>query len=98
MIKAPKAGPELDARVAREVMNWEIAGPWSPSTDIAAAWEVVEKIGLFSDEAYDGIGFTLWHDANGWFVGTPDFRTGVQAPTAPLAICLAALEALKEKR
>lgn len=55
-----QAGPELDRLVAEKVMGWttdKTNGPWytaaltfaavrgwSPSTDIAAAWEVEERI------------------------------------------------------
>jgi hypothetical protein len=57
--------------------------PWHPSTDIAAAWEVVEK--LVSEQ-----GLHLWWH-NVWLV---DFAlSGAQrAETAPLAICRAALK------
>ncbi len=78
-------------------------GSWSPSTDIAHAWEVVEKV----REAWSN--FNL-HSANGWGASFGDIRmlepelddvterwTPVcNAPTAPHAICLAALKAVGE--
>ncbi len=72
------------------------------STDIAAAWQVVEKmrdLGYWCQmrnefEAHDGpdcwAGFTP-HSTTGWN-GRPDHWT--QAETLPLAICLAALKAV----
>lgn len=52
-----EAGAELDALVAQLIMGWRWPGyttanypmpkaklEWSPSTDIAAAWQVVEKL------------------------------------------------------
>lgn len=59
-ILALKPGRELDALVAEKVMGWDDSGDgewrnefdrpiesirlWRPSTDISAAWEVVEKM------------------------------------------------------
>lgn len=84
-IRAMEAGAELDALVARNVMQfttveiqpmprrgethvgepimvcvvagWKIMGflPFSPSQDIAAAFEVVEKMLI------DGYAYALWH-------------------------------------
>jgi hypothetical protein len=39
-----QAGPELDALVAEKVMGWNRGESFRPSTDIAAAWEVVEHM------------------------------------------------------
>ena len=73
------------------------------STDIAAAWQVVEKMskrGFWCQirnefEAHGGpdcwAGFTP-HSTTGWN-GAPDHWT--QADTAPMAICLAALKAVE---
>lgn len=63
------------------------------STDIAAAWEVVEKIGLFTDKQ-----LVLAHDGQNWIICEEVTPAGCQmilasADTAPLAICLAALNA-----
>ena len=67
------------------------------STDIAAAWQVVEK---FTEG--DGLGYFFiervqnksqgWDE--GWVASADDFDTQVEADTAPLAICLAALKAV----
>jgi hypothetical protein len=55
------------------------------STDIDAAWQVVERVG---ERCCD---FTLERAGSAWHA---DFRMGVAtATTAPLAICLAALDA-----
>lgn len=67
-----------------------------PSTDIAAAWEVVERL--------EAIGVLLWklgredHMPN-WYVSVGrNFQPGVSAEerTAPLAICRAALKAVSK--
>ena len=101
---ALKAGRELDALVAEKVMGlpgaavggWYnpnlLDGPPPYSTDIAAAWEVVEKLLELG-----------WHVdiEDGWCVivyggrdGKADSEMEV-GETAPEAICLAALEAVK---
>ena len=70
---------------------------WSPSTSIADAFEVVEKLGrywrLFADDQHpDGVGVRAVFGAD----------KGLRlheawAPTAPHAICLAALAAVEVK-
>ena len=60
---------------------------WSPSTDIAAAWEVAEKLTAklrykIAIETYEGEVYTIK-------------PCGVSAITAPMAICLAALKAME---
>lgn len=68
----------------------------SYSEDIAAAWEVVEQIGLFDARpSIDlDVGLALQRESGGdWVV---KYRFGcvvARGNTAPLAICLAALEA-----
>ncbi len=90
-------------------MKWPNCGPrrWSPSTSIADAWEVVEK--LLGDDwectidrhkpnyvtACRGAYAFFWHSAEqveGFTRRGGKF--GVEADTAPLAICLAALKAV----
>ena len=73
---------------------------WHPSEDIAAAWEVVEKLhaqgmrGMALHTEDDGWRFTIQHPTKGscghdhW-----ENNEGI-ADTAPLAICLAALKAV----
>jgi hypothetical protein len=71
---------------------------WRPSTDIAAAWEVVEKLrdlGFFLDisVAVDRFDVDMRADRmpSDWWL-----REGplAEATTAPLAICRAALQAI----
>jgi hypothetical protein len=82
---------------------------WRPSTSIADAWEVVEKLAAdrvrprnsegqpanrFAIEIHP-FGGTWWA---GWTIewsGGSDVLTGATADTAPLAICLAALKAVE---
>jgi hypothetical protein len=70
-----------------------------PSTDIAAAWEVVEKL----SESFHWTIHTPFTSGLPWFAGLtkqgitgwngrPDYAEG--AATAPRAICLAALKAV----
>lgn len=60
------------------------------STDIAAAWEVVEKLDLLVPTRF------LVRDVDGWVVANYDEdlrrEDGIVADTAPRAICLAALK------
>ena len=78
------------------------------STDIAAAWEVVEKIGLFRNcvHLYEkGVGVqegTTWR-RTGWCWAVEQFLEPLDhnvvyatAETPARAICLAALEVVKE--
>lgn len=95
-----EAGRELDAMVVEKVMGVDITSgshrvPFY-STDIAAAWEVVEKLksSSFYIEFYIEFYINRWqchfcHETNG---GVNCRRS--YAPTAPLAICRAALKAI----
>lgn len=76
---------------------------WSPSTSIADAWEVVEK--LMADNWMLDMG---WGKPDWWvcFFAPDDIdrlayrgeaEAFSRAPTAPLAICLAALEAVENQ-
>lgn len=60
--------------------------PWSPSRDIAAAWEVVEKV--------SGSYFILDFDSGYWSAEFSPSGMGMRGTTAPHAICLAALKAV----
>lgn len=69
---------------------------WSPSTDIAAAWEVVETMCKREDVVY----FTVERFGPSEYEDEP-YRAfcnkiSAVAKTAPLAICLAALAAVGE--
>jgi hypothetical protein len=108
------AGRELDALVAEKVMGWKVRPDRYPvdatgqsqfrvpeySTDIAAAWRVVEQmrqVGWFV-QIHDHT--TSWEVA----LGRPEWVTSdlyqarvmpsASSVTAPHAICLAALAAL----
>lgn len=102
----------LDAEVAAKVFGMEWAGgnpirdydgrrPWPPpySTDIKAAWEVVEKMREL------GWCFMLrqWPDGTTWAVLEPHTPVTLaighdaKAENAPLAVCRAALAALSLK-
>jgi hypothetical protein len=108
------AGPKLDDLVAEKVMNDPMGQVWSRhySTDISAAWEVLEKLfergwyaEIITDAKTTEIDFEIAiRDRNN---GTWTLDTGVEdgwitdgwvvASTAPLAICRAALLAVMEK-
>lgn len=106
------AGRELDLLVAERVLGDMVArhtamGPRPYSTDIAAAWEVVEKLRemvasvragslVITPYAYPQVSGDEWcvmHNYDG-YDGRHDARWRVSAKTAPHAICLAALQAL----
>lgn len=103
-----KPGRELDALVARHIFarfwtdlywidfnqcEWR-HGDYQPySTDIAAAWEVVEKM-LRPDRDYSFSIQTNSAGKSGWFHCRFNGEFGGAAPTAPHAICLAALKAV----
>lgn len=88
-ILAMPAGREMDVLVGRHVMD--LVGPpdlyWEYSTDISAAWMVVEKFPFCSLD-FDA---TTWRcelsDGDKIFIASSDLRN----PSAPLAICRAAL-------
>jgi len=93
------AGQDMDLLVAEEVLKlstdeWNNRFFFSTgnktkfSTDISAAWEVVEK--LLDDEEYD---FAIRSSVRGWHV-TIEAKYDdyvANAETIPLAICRAAL-------
>ncbi len=103
-----KPGRELDALVAEKVMGYEtvysganyyVERTYSPvplySTDISAAWEVVEKLACMKDEV------NVFYDCGAWFCNTGVDANGEwsiersgSCATAPHAICLAALKAV----
>lgn len=110
-------GKELDALIAEEVMGYEVVecdddiitiqsmSGWvrvpDYSTDLAAAWQVVEKLDQMMPKTWS---FSLHGSGTEWCVGIDSNdgqflqnAAGVQiyqqAETAPLAICLAAIKA-----
>jgi hypothetical protein len=129
------AGVEMDAEIARRVMEWPTIGmntpfreagnahgvvvreddgwlkpmrfarvgdacplddSWRPSTDIAAAWEVLEVIrqrfGNVSLTVDNGWGLTIWRNDHCMTVGP------LNSDSAQLAICRAALLAVAERQ
>lgn len=70
---------------------------WSPSTDIAAAWQVVEHIWATRNIPINlGRSFDLKGESNAWSCrfGGLDDNVFALADTMPLAICRAALKAI----
>jgi len=84
------------------------SNPWRPSTDIAAAWEVVEKVnslsvirGITCDLCIhvilgDSYSCTIFEMSSMGYVGQDEIFKEVNqdGDTAPHAICLAALKAV----
>lgn len=113
-----RAGRDLDALVAEKVMGTDVGDIFydathqeimpsvpSYSTDMAAAWQVVEHLlakgrplALQAPGSYDMN--EEYHQFTRWmagFSGGVGFTEEVEADTAPLAICLAALKAVGVK-
>jgi len=109
------AGLELDALVAEKVMGWQMVcddcgdgvdSTGTPnecpkfSSDIAAAWEVVEKLKpthrqvVIDRHRGEDLQEEQWGVAFVTNTGVSIFRE--RAPTAPLAICKAALKAVSK--
>jgi len=93
-ILAMKPGRELDALIAEKVMGWSwgIIGDLIPaySTDISAAWEVVEEMGDCLHLRQHG----EQGEWEAWFCGYPNSKA--HGETAPEAICKAALLAVMD--
>ncbi len=97
-----KPGKELDRLVAEKVMDYyknfdNILSPPKYSTDIAAAWEVVEKLAedTHGGFALNQLRFPHRQGIRGYltsFYG--ETHVEATADTAPHAICLAALKAV----
>jgi hypothetical protein len=103
-ILAMEPGRELDALVAEKIFG--VKNPdlrWSPSTNISAAWEVVEKMSktYFSEMAMTELEDGAW----GWMarfilvLNEPYTVNGYRATakTASEAICKAALLAVMDR-
>ncbi len=102
--------PEVPYWDARDVNGQviHVSRRWSPSTDIAAAWEVFEFLSKNSVEvavSCNGVErATIGHDSDGWSCSVWWFKDiesshaieGIYADTAPLAICKAALLAVMD--
>jgi hypothetical protein len=88
-------GREMDVTVGYHVMDLHAPPEIYPdySTDIAAAWEVVNKSSSFMVTMQDeDLGYTKWYCE--YATETGYFEA--EADTAPLAICRAALLAVME--
>lgn len=93
-----EAGPELDAIMCHELMGFEgcvaISGDHGDmffptySTDIKAAWAVVEKLRKLN------YNLSLFYSDEGFYCHFGQTELAGQAGTAPLAICRAALKAV----
>jgi hypothetical protein len=82
--------------VDKDVTKYIATPEWSPSTNIAHAWQVVEAL-----ELRGGLISQMYSQGGCWSVGIePDPGSGLTpcyravGETAPLAICRAALEAM----
>ncbi len=92
------AGNKIDMLVELDVFGWpkgyDDARDIPPySTDINAAWKVVEKLredGLYLTMNADAFsaGYPQFNPGSGWWCS---FKYSALAETAPLAICRAAL-------
>lgn len=105
-----EAAAASDADYADAAINdgWEWEGratrreawQWRPSTDIADAWEVVEKMAADQPEWPHHGHYVCLHNSTG--LGKWECRVGsfaeAHADTAPLAICRAALAALSHEQ
>lgn len=103
------AGRALDALIATKVMHdipGQALGPRHYSTDIAAAWEVVEKlrtlafvsIGTANGELMpNGLPERLWVCTLSCLGDDVHSHIEGEADTAPLAICRASLKACERR-
>ena len=87
------AGRELDALVAEKVMGWYPNATWSPSTDIASAWQVINI--LISLRKRPRLMFVA---ENEWKVYFDIGDAEAYGSIASLAICRAALLAVMEAK
>ena len=75
------------------IQSPEYGGPQEYSTDIDAAWQVVEKLEIM------GIRLIIWTGVNDihWYqIGEQDVVGEIHATTLPVAICRAALLAVMD--
>ena len=78
-----------DGKTPYPTTRWGQVGYFQPSTDIAAAWQVVEKLRKEWD-----VGFEEW--AEGWCCTLDNGIVWGQGKTFSHAICLAALKAVDD--
>lgn len=104
---------EINRAIAEKVMGWILVSTrvcdhwedekgvhrglysdWYPTERIDHAWQVVEKL----KTKYKVMVGTMWEKEEDWWCELDDGqKIYANADTAPLAICLAALEAVKEE-
>jgi len=99
---------DIDREVAEKVMGWNpnedgdwdtpdghwcgyYEHEWHPSTSISDAWQVVEKVTSGGDAFEMGCPY---QDKDDWWVKFSRNECAIEADTAPLAICKAALKAV----
>lgn len=87
-----KAGRELDALVAEKVMGHGSRWNFMPSTDLDDAWKVVQQVLTWKHGHVD-----LSIESGGTCCTISSYERDGQAtaPSVPLAICLAALNAME---
>lgn len=98
-VRRDENGDAVSTHPVEEIVDYGYTIPaFSPSTDIAAAWEVVKKL---DPKWWPEVG--RMHNDGGWYCeiclgGNAPVEVGPPirhvAKTAPLAICLAALKAV----
>lgn len=77
--------------------SYDTPNNWKPASDIAPAWQVMEKLtslGFLVTIISPPPGYQTW-DVRGWKPEINSDRFIAHSDTAPRAICLAALEAIK---
>jgi hypothetical protein len=96
--------PRFDSRYTHAVEDCGLPSVPPYSTDIAAAWQVVEKLKAKYPQRNDPIDdetFRIFYEGTAWpeepwVAGFGDSDNACSAATAPLAICRAALKAVGE--
>ncbi len=89
IVQYPHATADFPNYVGRDGIGRCLPSQWNPSTEIASAWLVVEKLSESSIMLS-----VSWHAGHWWCVIYPEQEPLTEGPyseTAPLAICRAAL-------
>ena len=81
-------GPDIDAKVLKEVMGVGPGSDFSPTSNIVDAWRVIERLVSPPDSLPVAVG---WNGRIWWATVGPD---GHHSQTAGVAICVAALKAM----
>lgn len=95
----PLGASDCIGKYEPQIGRWPCLAPYS--TDIAAAWEVVEamvgkgcEFALIADERCEPRDYAAEFSRNNSNIGETTYLCGERADTAPHAICLAALRAV----